>query len=309
MIIGAMKAGTTSLREDLAANPAIFMAPKEPVHFAFDDVLTESGRRGYASQFSTATRGQICGAVSSGSASLPEAQGVPRRARTVLGPELKVIYLVRDPVERAVSHHRALLRAGEAGLDVDRELVHRPCYAQLSRYAMQIEPWVDEFGPANIVIVWFERYVAQRCATVAAVSQTLGVPPRPDLIFPDAAYNRAADKLVMPWYGLPPPVLRGARVVVPGFVKSVLRRVVPRRQAPRKDPCASTVRRFRELVREDLERFYAMLALREPLWPDDGALPAEPRSALLPVVGATDRARRDVVDPVGDTPAEPGRSE
>lgn len=301
LVIGAMKAGTTTLLEDLRSHPAIFVGPKEPVCFGYDEVLTQAGRRSYASRFDEARDDQIVGAVSSGSASLPDVEGVAGRARAVLGPALKIIYMVRDPLERALSHHLALVRAGEAGLDVDRELMRRSCYADYSRYAMQLETWAEAFGHDNIVIVWFEKYVRERRATIGALTQWLGTEPRPDLVRSDIVYNRAKDKPVMPWYRLPPAVRMAARLLLPEKVKKTARRRVRPGRLERQCPSEETARRFRALVAEDHARFAALLGYGRPLW---GESPPTADSALLRIGGGG-----EVKHPPVTVPAEPGSAE
>ena len=72
LIIGAMKAGTTTLYHDLLTNPQVFFPlDKEPGNLASHDVLGEDGRGRYASIFKTARPDQICGEASTTYTKLP----------------------------------------------------------------------------------------------------------------------------------------------------------------------------------------------------------------------------------------------
>ena len=112
LVVGAMKAGTTSLYRDLPTNPSVFMPiDKEPNNLLSDDVRTPQGLDDYARHFQRAGADQLCGEASTAYTMLPRHTGVPERALEVLGPDCRIIYLVREPVARIVSHHQhALVR-------------------------------------------------------------------------------------------------------------------------------------------------------------------------------------------------------
>ena len=81
LIIGAMKAGTTTLYRDLMTNPAIFFpSEKEKSHLLRDEVLTEAGRRDYEKLFRRARPGQVLGIAPTRYTNLPDCPGVPGRA-------------------------------------------------------------------------------------------------------------------------------------------------------------------------------------------------------------------------------------
>src|SRR5262245_34426917 len=82
LIVGAMKAGTTSLHRDLNLHPQIFLPEeKEPEGLCHDRVLSARGRRRYARLFRPSRAGQMRGEASTAYTKLPEWQGVPARAR------------------------------------------------------------------------------------------------------------------------------------------------------------------------------------------------------------------------------------
>src|SRR5258708_4333366 len=108
-IIGAGKAGTSSLHHYLDQHPEIQMSSnKEPHFFAGPEngfpyaMGRVSGLKEYERLFDPAF--SVRGESSPGYTSYPRRQGVPERIRELV-PDAKFIYLARDPIARTVSHH------------------------------------------------------------------------------------------------------------------------------------------------------------------------------------------------------------
>ena len=118
LVIGGMKCGSTTLYRDLLGHPDIYLHDKEL------NVLVREGvdARQYASHFVAAPVGAVCGDVSTTYSMLPDYSGVADRAARMLNGPTKVIYLVREPVDRAISHHRhmnAWHGSGKMGPDIN----------------------------------------------------------------------------------------------------------------------------------------------------------------------------------------------
>lgn len=196
LIIGAMKAGTTTLYRDMLLNPAIFMPKtKEPKNLCDDAILTDAGQSAYAKLFKGARAHQRCGEASTDYSKLPDRPGVPKRAKQVLGPDARIIYLVREPVARIISHHYHSYVTGKMGSDINREVHEQPRLLDYSRYAMQAQPWIETFGSENILITVFEEFVANRRKAVDLICRFLGVESdgRP---IGTSAFNRSEGKPV-----------------------------------------------------------------------------------------------------------------
>lgn len=287
LIIGAMKAGTTSLSEDLRSHPSIrFPSVKEP-HFLTDDtVLTATGREQYARLFAGAGDRQLCGEASTGYTKLPTIHGVPRRAKALLGRETRLVYLVRDPIQRAISHHYHLCRAGDAPHSIDLAIREIPELVDYGLYAMQLKPWLDAFGRESIYILQFEYYVSDRRHAVTDVCRFLGIEPRGDLVDAATVYNDGGTALT------PRPIFRGilSRMTrsswykvhvhsrIPrrmrGVLKPLLMRTPPlRRVLPLPDSIAYLTDRFRE----DAEQLRMLMKREQPVWDWDGGEATESR--------------------------------
>jgi len=102
IIISAMNSGTTSLYNYLKAHPEINPSrPKEPSFFIQDRFSTK-GLAWYKSIFKGL--GRYTFEASANYSKRHLFPGVPKRMHQVL-PEVKLIYLLRDPIERAKSHY------------------------------------------------------------------------------------------------------------------------------------------------------------------------------------------------------------
>ena len=94
-----------------------------------------------------AAPGDLRGDCSTDYAKRTEHPGVPQKAKKLLGEDLKLIYMVRHPVDRLLSHHHHQCNvSGHQPLDAALELW--PELLDNSRYGFQIEAW-REFYPKH----------------------------------------------------------------------------------------------------------------------------------------------------------------
>lgn len=151
ILIGAMKAGTTSLARYLDAHPDVFVCkPKEPNFFA-DPGRWGKGIDWYQSLFPDSDR--INGEASAFYTMAPDFSGAPHRMHLLL-PEVRLLYLVRDPIERMRSMfvHRADQHR-EPSRSLAEAIETNPSYLQISRYDLQLEPYLKLFGEDRILVV------------------------------------------------------------------------------------------------------------------------------------------------------------
>ncbi|MDG2424763.1 MAG: sulfotransferase [Phycisphaerales bacterium] len=197
LIVGAMKAGTTTLFEDLATHPDVFPPEdKEPGNLNQDAVLSPDGRAAYERCFRRCPASKVTFEASTYYTMLQEYRGAPQRAQSLLGRDLKVVYIVREPVARTISHHRHMMDSNEIGPDINQAVRDDSRLIGYSRYLHQIEPWLDVFGQQQVMLVHFESYIADRVSVVEAVQAFLGFQPRGDLVLTGFAANKSQGKLV-----------------------------------------------------------------------------------------------------------------
>lgn len=277
LIIGAMKAGTTTLYRDLMANPRVFFPlDKEPEHLCHDEVLTPAGRLAYERLFAKARADQVCAEASTAYTKHPVFQGAARRAAELLGPDLRVLYLVRDPIARLISQHRHEVMVGrlETRPDINEAVREIPRYLDYSRYAMQLDFWLDALGPERVRAIVFERYTADRVRTVEAVSRFLGLEPVTDGIDEARAYNRADEKRVArgPVGRLVNSGLyrRAIRPLLGPETRQRLRRLLPRAHKPQATLTSESRAWVVEQLAADTSRFVRVLGEHGLLLPEGG---------------------------------------
>jgi hypothetical protein len=206
VIIGAAKAGTTSLYKVLTQHPDIFMSnPKEPEFFARDDRY-EQGIDSYAALFADAQAHQVCGEASTLYSLSPLFPETAARLHAHV-PKARLIYVLREPVSRAYSYYVQLVknyqnatqdyrvhRSFEECLFPDRfparaprEKFFAPFDSHLpddpevflagSDYLHQISAYLKHFDKSQILFLTFEDYLSDRRAVIEKVCAFLGVDP------------------------------------------------------------------------------------------------------------------------------------
>jgi hypothetical protein len=174
LVIGAAKCGTTSLHAYLNAHPEIAMS-REDLDFFVEEKNWSRGLEWYEAQFEDAP---ARGDSSVSYAAFPEYRGVPDRiARTL--PDARLIYLVRDPVERVVSHffHHSIRYPGEsldelATSDLGRRLV------DVSRYWTQLSRYLEHVPAEQILVVDSDALRDRRAETLERIFRFVGVEPK-----------------------------------------------------------------------------------------------------------------------------------
>lgn len=181
-IIGAPKAGTTSLHNYLSEHPAVQMsAVKEPNFFAPHlNPVNEPRRIGSLDQYeqlfdpAVAVRGE----ASTPYSEYPLRQGVPERIRERV-PDAKFIYVVRDPVERTISHYHHLVASEGERRTLEQALADLPDPRSpaicASLYGLQLELYLRQFPQENVLVVDQADLLGERRATLRRVFAFLEV--------------------------------------------------------------------------------------------------------------------------------------
>jgi len=179
-VIGASKAGTTSLYHYLNAHPEIHMAPMldSPRFFAPPSDRPPLSREAYEALFESDApeRGERAPSYSVH----PLFSGVPERIEALV-PAASFIYLVRDPVERCVAYYMQRLetqleaRTLEEAMKGIEDPAHQ--YGCGSRYAMQVDRYLRRFPPSRMLVVDQADLRADRAATLREIFSFLAVDP------------------------------------------------------------------------------------------------------------------------------------
>lgn len=185
--VGAAKAATTTLRDILVQHPQIYLPDAKEIHF-FD--MDENYRRGkewyWKTAFSQRQDEKICGEFSP---SYMYFDHVPRRILESYGPDIKFIFILRNPVDRAYSHHRMHYLRGVEEKDFLQAIEAEPRrlrlgsqndqrrYSYISRgqYSKQVKNFLNFFPRQQMYFLLFEEFVRMRATAVDDILRFLGV--------------------------------------------------------------------------------------------------------------------------------------
>lgn len=176
LIIGSMKSGTTTLYSDLSEIKSLHLpSDKEPAILASTGDV-EVLREKYKKHFRNAKEGQLCGEASTVYTSKPMYDNIAERASALCGKNLRLIMIMRDPVERIYSHLRHDVAGGHVNYsEMDKVVLEDERYLAVSNYAMQLEPWVKLFGRENVYCISFNEYKYNRTETIRDTAKFLGI--------------------------------------------------------------------------------------------------------------------------------------
>ena len=168
-IVGAPKAGTTSLHYYLNEHPEILMSSvKEPDFFSDKEIVDQGLYYGtsrintsqkYHNLFSDNKEEKIFGESSVSYLYYPE---VPKRIKKY-NTEAKIIIMLRNPVDRAFSHYLMDFRLGllsDRFEDVfnKKEGLKFQQYFLLGNYYSQVKRYFDAFSKENVHIIWYSDF-------------------------------------------------------------------------------------------------------------------------------------------------------
>lgn len=197
LVIGAQKAGTTTLHALLRQHPDLFLPGEKEAPFFNRDDRWERGLDWFLAEFfaeapAVARWGKVTPHYMLGSPEVPVERIADRVAATV--PEVRIVAVLRDPVTRALSHWRMSTRRGtekrpfpvmvEQELAPDRLAEARRAPTETNSYLTQGEYgrilglWADRL-PGRQIHAELTADLERRPAEVAtAIHRFLGVAPR-----------------------------------------------------------------------------------------------------------------------------------
>ena len=179
IVIGAMKCMTSTLHDQLALQPGIFMStPKEPCYFSDNEVFAR-GDAWYEQLFAAAEPGDLRGESSTHYTKLPYHPAAVDRLHAAL-PDIRLVYVMRHPVERLVSQYVHEWTERRTNSPIDRALDEGLGLVEYSRYAYQLRPYLDRFGFDNVMPIFFECLRARPQVELERVAKFIGYdrPPR-----------------------------------------------------------------------------------------------------------------------------------
>ncbi|CAN5755263.1 hypothetical protein BH23ACT4_BH23ACT4_03000 [soil metagenome] len=182
LIAGAMRCGTTSLNAYLREHPEISVGQPKEVHF-FDQNY-ERGTDWYVQHFPGSDASRAVGEATPSYLYFPE---VAERIAATL-PDVKILLLLRDPVDRAHSHYWHNRSVGREDLDFARAIAAEPMrlersrkdrarysYLDRGRYGSQVENLMRFIPLERILVQTFDEMTSDPTTVYKRTCSFLGV--------------------------------------------------------------------------------------------------------------------------------------
>lgn len=282
-VVGAGRAGTTSVSHYLAQHPALFVPSSKSSSFFYACDLTGSplaadeasipawfvqDEAHYRELYAPAPAGAICGDISPVYLASTRVAGRIAAAR----PDAKIIALMRNPVDRVYSRYVGRRRDGLEATSTFDELVEREIDTDLVRedahatylaggmIAHHLRTYLDAFPRENILIHFYEEFARDTQEVMASMSRFLGVDD--DFQFDvQRIHNRSGGRIQNPTVGglwaSSLPLRKALRPWLPQSLRDGLfRKVTAKTEKVPINP--ETRRRLIELYRDDIRMLERM---------------------------------------------------
>ncbi len=171
--IGAQKCASTWVYDILADHPEAYVSEKKELDF-FSNYY-DFGFEWYERNFID-TNKKIIGEISP---SYFHGVSVPTRIKQY-NPEVKLIVLLRNPEQRAISNHQHEVRTGHIqGEDLSFEygMKNNPSYIEQGLYATHLENWLVHFPKEQLLVLLFDDVIKDPVAVSKRVYQFLEIDP------------------------------------------------------------------------------------------------------------------------------------
>ena len=267
-VIGAQKCGTTTLWAQLDRHPEISMtATKETNHFLWH---YEEGAAFYDGLFDTSAR--IRGEACPNYTALPFSEGVAGRIAEA-APRARLIYAVRDPVDRIVAHWMHTIQKGVETADFAATVAANDFalsqYVLQSRYWSQLQPYLAAFPRGQVRVILLEDLGRDPVGVMRDLYGFAGVDPQ--AVPADALHQRLhrSDTMKRPPRIVQRTLLHGARLTTARPSRRRLRVATwltstVGRPIGRPSPGPAERERIAELVGADVAELARFLG--RPLW-------------------------------------------
>lgn len=197
IVIGAARSGTTSLFQYLDPHPEVFVSQVKELNFFSNERYWKKGVKWYESQFSGANQQtQAVGEASTSYTKAPFTKDVVKRIHDY-NPGMKLIYIVRDPIDRYISHYMKRVQTGIETRDFSQTLenLDSEACAWQGRYHYQLQKYLEQF-PRNLILVRSMDDLKKNPRTVIFdISNFLGINPDFDIADLNRVHN-ATTKVV-----------------------------------------------------------------------------------------------------------------
>ena len=278
LVIGTQKGGTTWLAEMIRQHPEICMSDKKEIHFFNKKENYSKGLDWYERHFEEcgeSIRGEATPNYLWTSNSEKERQesgrtkNIPKLVHEAY-PNLKLIISLREPVERAISAYKTLIRGGHISPRRSiTEVSHRHGIVTMGDYETHIRRWFEYFSPSQFLFLVFEEDIKRdRKNTIHKIYEFLDIDTK---FIPDNIDERKHPSLgtlyrtilyYFPW----------VRPVIKTILPNLRRDKLPFRNSFEGKEVTSEEREQLEKHFSDFNRNLPELIGREPVWWSDDSM-------------------------------------
>lgn len=151
-LIGSRKSGTTSLANFLDSHTEISLSTiKESNYWDGKAIEKVDSIESYHNLFNWNTLYQVDASTSYSTYPICSAD-IPQKLHKY-NPEAKLIYLVRNPIDRIVSHYNMSYERGDLKGTLNEAIIHHPLLLACSKYYSQIKRFIDVYPIPQILII------------------------------------------------------------------------------------------------------------------------------------------------------------
>ena len=190
MILGAMKSETTTLSQILSNHPDVcFCQIKEP-HYFSKTPDWKKNIEDYKALYNPSSN-QICGEASTTYTFYPRFNKDIWQSLYSFNPKLKFIYIMREPVDRIVSQYMHDYLRGRTKESLEEVVLNQSLYIHITRYFIQIKPFIELFGREKVLLLTFEEFIANKTITLNKIANFLGIDASKYPNFDDVHANKS----------------------------------------------------------------------------------------------------------------------
>ena len=293
LIVGAAKAGTSSLHNYLAQHPSIYL----PAQLKESNFLCDLGaepypglRRRFSPLIQSVEAYDALFEEVGDEAAVGEAcpsylyyhrQTIPR-IHALLGAGTRIILVLREPADRAYSGYLHALRDGDEILSFADALAAEPQrtadgwwwgyhYRKVGNYAEQVQAYLDAFGRENVLITLYDDFRTDSATFLRRILLFLGVDERIE-VDTSERYNATGipkSRTLHHFLRGGNPLKKAARLVLPPATRQRLYRVLMRRNLGRKPPLPLKVlQQMRSEYMEEITALELLIDRDLTIWRD-----------------------------------------
>jgi hypothetical protein len=174
IVIGAQKCGTSGLHYYLGLHPEVSISKTKELNFFIEERNWSRGVDWYRAQFDP--EATVRGEASPNYTAHPVFAGVPERMHSVV-PDAKLVYIVRDPLERIAAHWVHNVAKGRVKGDLRETLLNQTSYIARSRYHMQLQRFLRLYPLDQLLVLEQNDLRDRRAETLRSLFEFAGVDP------------------------------------------------------------------------------------------------------------------------------------